>query len=302
MKTVLVWNMKGGVLKSTVAVLMAQYAAKQGLKVLLIDGDLQGDSSQRFVEGYDGEPGTHPMAAQLEASGASNLTPSAADLFDPDPSVMIVPYPASDEGYIKGTKKNGEIFVLPNSVFKWNEAEHKLTTGEWSPSIAYERLNDPRIADSFDLVIIDTSPSLTFFLDALFTLPSDVIIPVDNCENALKGLLKVREKCELENAERASVGRDPINLAGIIPVRLSMFRGESLIGSDKGFYEALKEGFGDIVYPVSASIRHSTFMKEKSWGQVLPRSILDEKNSRAANVKKSAHEMCKETIKRLGFK
>lgn len=46
-------NLKGGVGKTTVAALLARYAARRGLNVLAVDIDPQSNLSQALMTGYD---------------------------------------------------------------------------------------------------------------------------------------------------------------------------------------------------------------------------------------------------------
>ena len=119
MKVVAVANRKGGVLKTTLVTLMAQYAAKKGLRVLVVDCDMQGNASKRFLDAYDGEPPRHDDEQDLVDMGAINPRPCATDLFRTDDDVYIHPYKSSESGYVSGTPKKGMISILPNSEHGW---------------------------------------------------------------------------------------------------------------------------------------------------------------------------------------
>lgn len=67
MKTIAVLNFKGGVGKTVTTATLAYLLAKQGKRILLIDGDSQGNLSMSF--GIDAEEGADTLALLTEGAG-----------------------------------------------------------------------------------------------------------------------------------------------------------------------------------------------------------------------------------------
>lgn len=81
MKTLTVYNSKGGVAKSTLAALIAEWFASRGCRVVLVDLDRQGSQSEIFrLLGPDGlaSEGLH-LVFKRKTSALTALTPVAAE-------------------------------------------------------------------------------------------------------------------------------------------------------------------------------------------------------------------------------
>ena len=86
MKTIAVLNFKGGVGKTVTTATLAYLLAKQGKRILLIDGDSQGNLSMSF--GIDAEEGADTLALLTEGAGyyPEFVTPTVYDGIDLIPS------------------------------------------------------------------------------------------------------------------------------------------------------------------------------------------------------------------------
>ena len=86
MKTIAVLNFKGGVGKTVTTATLAYLLAKQGKRILLIDGDSQGNLSMSF--GIDAEEGADTLALLTEGAGyyPEFVTPTIFDGIDLIPS------------------------------------------------------------------------------------------------------------------------------------------------------------------------------------------------------------------------
>lgn len=159
-------NQKGGVGKTTTAINLSAACALKGKRVLLIDLDPQGNSSLSFVE---------PLA----------IDGGAFELFtEPE-------RPWDDFIYPTGVKK---LSIVPARI-NLAKLEPKLV-GDFE---AIFRLRDRigEIRDRFDLIFIDTPPTLGLITVNALVAASNVLIPIQSSYFALEGtddLLETIEK------------------------------------------------------------------------------------------------------------
>ncbi|MBY6017765.1 ParA family protein [Ferrimonas balearica] len=147
-----VFNQKGGVGKSSISVNLAAISAEQGLKTLLVDLDVQGNSSHYL--GWDGEG------------------PSVADLFKQTVG-WFGSLPEPDEYLYETAWPN--LFLLP--------ASEALGPLERELEMRYKifKLRDTLAAleGEFDRVYIDTPPNFNFYSKAALIAADSVLIPFD---------------------------------------------------------------------------------------------------------------------------
>lgn len=170
-----VFNQKGGVGKSSIAVNLAAASAARGLRTLLIDLDVQGNTSQ-YVLGAQTEalPGVESFF-QNHLSLYSRET--TADLIHPTPyeNLSIMP---SGRGLL--------------------ELEHKLES-RYKMFKLKEALND---LGAYDRVYLDTPPALNFFSRSALIAADTVLVPFD-CDtfskNALYQLLETIQEIQADH-------------------------------------------------------------------------------------------------------
>lgn len=209
MHTRVVFNQKGGVGKSSIAVNLAAISAHQGLKTLLIDLDPQANSSQ-YVLGDDATYSADKPA----------LEPNIENYFE---EVLGTTQNKSLLGsaigsILKGRAKGLESYVY-QSPFK------NLDVIPASPSLgalAYAleskhkiyKLRDAlqQLAGKYDRVYIDTPPAFNFFTLSALIAANKVLIPFD-CDVFSKRALQTLIENVLETQDDHN---DHLEIEGIV--------------------------------------------------------------------------------------
>lgn len=144
-------NHKGGVCKTTLSVCLADAFAREGFDVLLVDLDPQ--------------------------SNATRLAYS----FDETPAVTI-------EKVLDGSASIAEAIVektrisrvhLIGSTLKLGTLERQLQQTPFSSTVLLQQKLAP-VADAYDLIIIDTPPSLNFLTANALAASDAVLVPIES--------------------------------------------------------------------------------------------------------------------------
>jgi chromosome partitioning protein len=164
-----VFNHKGGVGKSTIACNLAAVSAEAGARVLVVDLDPQGNSTQYLL-------GKH----------GRELAPTLADFFEQILGFPLRPRRADE--FIHGTRFP-RLDVMPSHP-ALAEQQDKL---EARYKIFKLREALAEIDKDYDLVYIDTPPALNFYSRSALVATDGCLIPFD-CDDfsrrALYALLK----------------------------------------------------------------------------------------------------------------
>lgn len=175
MKTIAITNQKGGVGKTTTAINLSFYLAKNhGARVLLIDFDPQGNASS----GLDID--------KLSLRSADNLQglPTMLDVISGESNLVDA---------IQTTNfKN--LSVAPSTP-QLADAEVGLST----VSNRFTRLRDAlrTVSDDYDIVVIDSPPSLSLLTLNVLAAADSVLLPVQAEFYALEGLTQLLETMKL---------------------------------------------------------------------------------------------------------
>lgn len=209
MKTICVFNQKGGVGKTTTNINLCAYLALEGYKVLAIDIDPQGNTTSGL--GFD----------------KKKLKLSIYDVLTSDIS-------------IKETIKKCEIidnFYLVPSTMSLVGAEVELVNIENRELILKNKLEE--VKDDFDYIFIDCPPALGFLTINALCASNSVLIPIQ-CEfYALEGVGQLVNTIQLI---KKSLNRD-LEIEGVI---LCMYDSRANLSNE--VVSEVKKYFNDKVY------------------------------------------------------
>ena len=210
-----IFNHKGGTGKTTTTVSIAAGLAAQGLRVLLVDTDSQGNvgvslnvKSERSLY--------HVLVMGLKASDAAvNVRPNL-DLISSNETL------AAAELYLAGRQNRDRIL------------RDRLST----------------VADGYDVVILDCSPSLSLMNQNALVFADGILVPVACDFLSLVGVRQVIKTVKNVNA----LLHHPVQIFGVLP---TFYDARARICRDA--VDTLKQHFGDRCL---APIRATTKIKE----------------------------------------
>jgi chromosome partitioning protein len=158
MKTICIFNQKGGVAKTTTNINLCAYLAMEGYKVLAVDIDPQGNTTSGL--GFD----------------KRKINLSIYDLMTTDVGIREV---------IKECDLIKNLYIVP-STMELAGAEVELIAKENRENILKEKLSE--VKEEFDYIFIDCPPSLGFLTINALSSADSVLIPIQ-CEfYALEGV------------------------------------------------------------------------------------------------------------------
>jgi chromosome partitioning protein len=165
-----VFNQKGGVGKSSIAVNLAAASAKAGLKTLLVDLDVQGNSTH-YIVGECSEP----------LPGVEDFFQNQLSLYSREPISSLIHQSVYDN-----------LSFMPSGRGLL-ELEHKLES-RYKMYKLKEALSE--LMNDFDRIYLDTPPALNFFSRSAMIASDRVVVPFDCDTFSKQALYQLTETVE----------------------------------------------------------------------------------------------------------
>ena len=200
MKTIAIYHNKGGVGKTTTTINLAAAISRKGLKVLIIDLDSQANTT--YAAGL----------MKFDSEEEDNLRDSNV--------YNIIFYPKSNyihDVALKGSFTYPEVDVIPAHINLIGQ-EYTLNDQESSKFQLVKKLE--LVKDDYDVVLIDTPPSLNLYARIALIACDYLIIPSDLKPFANEGLRNVKNFIEQIDDFRSFTNRSAINVLGVLPSKI----------------------------------------------------------------------------------
>jgi cellulose biosynthesis protein BcsQ len=202
MKIIAVYHNKGGVGKTTTVVNLAAAFSRRGLKTLVIDLDSQANTTY--------------------AAGLMKFH----DALDDDIKEMYVyhvllernKYPIS-EVVRQSSFTTPSFDVIPSHINLMKEEKDLTELSQTTFTRLVNKLEE--VKEQYDVVLIDTPPSLNLYAKVALIATDYLIIPSDLKPFANEGLINVKSFVESIDEFREMIRKEPIKVLGVLPSKIN---------------------------------------------------------------------------------
>lgn len=284
-KVLAVLNQKGGVGKTTVASVIAEYAAIVCKKnVLVVDLDMQCNSSDYWVgmetapQATGGQlPPKHP-----DYDGDADLDPrsSIADIFFGKAVLPHSTYIHPDNGF----ENSVEVMVGHPALLERINSEYDNSSGKIASQIITrlgELLHMDDVANTYDLIILDTGPSRNPIFRSAVRAATHAVIPFEPEEKSLQGINAMLQVIQSENFSRTDDTQ--LKLIGLCPNKV-----RSNTNIHRSTLEMLHSELGAVMFPADVFLPQSTAFPERDLKGISPRSIFQISEQHVAHKQSSS--------------
>ncbi|MBV1929678.1 MAG: ParA family protein [Gammaproteobacteria bacterium] len=219
-KVIAAMNQKGGVGKSTVITVLAEYYAfLKKKRVLIIDLDMQCNSSDDWI-GMEPSPNAAggqipPIHPDYDPSYNANERSTIADIFY---GKSVLPY----ESWLTEEIGNGGfVDVILGHPMLLEEVNNEFSrSDDLIDEKVHNRIRNflslPDIQESYDIILLDTGPSRSPIFRSAMRAASHVIIPFTPEEKDIQGIAAMMQAVRQENYFRPSK-EFSLEILGLLP-------------------------------------------------------------------------------------
>jgi chromosome partitioning protein len=290
MKIIVPTNNKGGVGKTKVSILLAEYFSKvKAKRVLAIDFDPQCNFSNRFIRMEVDPNAPQGMVPPLhpdynpndpeedpEWSGRSSIS----GIFLDKP---VIPYPTYISNLDLAPAYAEELYLA--------EMQTRQEIVEKVHYRLHQFLSTRDVQDAYEIIIVDTAPSKGPLTISAIKAATHIIIPSSMEVQPVQGIFGMLQLWMEESLNREP--ERPIELIGILP---NMVRPVAL---HKDIYDDLKENKSISKYIMPIKLGMRTAFAQVDAETAMPKSVFDLPDGNAA--KQEALHMC-EYVEQKVFK
>lgn len=201
MKIIAIYHNKGGVGKTTTVVNLAATFSKAGKRVLIIDLDSQANTT--FATGL----------VNFGDEDKDNLKDNYIYHLLKSRKAFSISDVARTSSFC-----SHPIDVIPSHILLMKH-EKELNEYKYVQGILVKKLQE--VKDKYDIVLIDTPPSLNLYAGLALITADYLLIPSDMKAFSNEGLENVREFIEESNEFRDMTNRPPIQVLGVLPTKIS---------------------------------------------------------------------------------
>lgn len=220
MKIITFANEKGGVGKSTLAMHAAMGLALRGWRVMLLDADPQGNTTERC--GLRMAPSLHDLIVR--------------DAEWKDMARVVAPEKYGIPGEV--LPREGALYIVPS-----NHETRNIASNISDATIFIKRLRE--LEGMVDAVIIDTSPTPSLLHGSIYLATDYIIYPTTCTIDSFRGLgLSIQHRAGADEVRKAHMGLPGVKILGIVP---TIYRGNTVEQATN--LKTLKAHYGDLVWP-----------------------------------------------------